>query len=51
MKLLEKKINIKRIQKLSKIDYWFLNQIKEIVDEENKIKKNGLPKSLMNLII
>ncbi len=40
-----KKINIKRIQKLSKIDYWFLNQIKEIVDEENKIKKNGLPKT------
>ena len=40
-----KKINIKRIQKLSKIDNWFLNQIKEIVDEENKIKKNGLPKT------
>ncbi len=40
-----KKINIKRIQKLSKIDNWFLNQIKEIVAEENKIKKNGLPKT------
>ena len=40
-----KKINIKRIQKLSKIDNWFLNQIKEIVDEENEIKKNGLPKT------
>ncbi len=40
-----KKINIKRIQKLSKIDNWFLNQIKEIIDEENKIKKNGLPKT------
>ena len=50
MKLFRKKINIKRIQKLSKIDNWFLNQIKEIVAEENKIK-NGLPKRLMNLII
>ncbi len=40
-----KKINIKKIQKLSKIDNWFLNQIKEIVDKENEIKKNGLPKT------
>ena len=38
-----KKINIKKIQKLSKIDNWFLNQIKEIVDKENEIKKKGLP--------
>jgi len=40
-----KKINIKKIQKLSKIDIWFLNQIKEIVDLENKIIKTGLPKN------
>ncbi len=40
-----KKINIKKIQKLSKIDNWFLNQIKEIIDKENEIKKNGLPKT------
>jgi len=40
-----KKINIKKIQKLSKIDNWFLEQIKEIVDEENKIIKSGLPKN------
>ena len=39
-----KKINIKKIQKLSKIDNWFLEQIKEIVDVENEIKKKGLPK-------
>jgi len=39
-----KKINIKKIQRLSKIDGWFLEQIKEIVDAENKIIKNGLPK-------
>ena len=36
---------MKTIQKLSKIDNWFLNQIKEIVDKENEIKKNGLPKT------
>ena len=39
-----KKINIKKIQNLSKIDNWFLEQIKEIVDVENQIQKNGLPK-------
>ncbi|MDA9103281.1 carbamoyl-phosphate synthase large subunit, partial [bacterium] len=39
-----KKINIKRIHQLCKIDPWFLEQIKEIVDEENKIQKRGLPK-------
>ena len=40
-----KKIDIKKIQKLSKIDNWFLEQIKEIVDTENQIKKKGLPKN------
>jgi carbamoyl-phosphate synthase large subunit len=40
-----KKININKIHKLSKIDPWFLNQIKEIVDFENEIKRRGLPKS------
>jgi carbamoyl-phosphate synthase large subunit len=40
-----KKINIKKIQNLSKIDKWFLEQIKEIVEVENKIKKEGLPKN------
>ncbi len=42
---LRKKINIKKIHRLSKIDPWFLNQIKDIIDNENKIKKNGLPKT------
>ena len=42
---LRKRINVKKIQKLSKIDPWFLNQIKDIIDNENKIKKNGLPKT------
>ncbi len=41
---IRKKINLKRIFTLSKIDPWFLNQIKEIVDNENKIKNKGLPR-------
>ena len=40
-----KKISLDKIYKLSKVDPWFLNQIKEIVDDENKIKVNGLPKN------
>jgi carbamoyl-phosphate synthase large subunit len=39
-----KKIDIKRIQSLSKIDNWFLEHIKEIVEAENKIQKKGLPR-------
>jgi carbamoyl-phosphate synthase large subunit len=42
---IRKKINIKKIQNLSKIDSWFLEQIKEIVETEKKIQKKGLPKS------
>ncbi len=42
---IRKKINLKKIQKLSGIDPWFLDQIKEIVEEENKIKKDGVPKN------
>jgi carbamoyl-phosphate synthase large subunit len=41
---IRKKVNLKRIYNLSKVDPWFLNQIKEIVDTENKIKSKGLPK-------
>ena len=40
-----KKIDIKKIKSLSKIDNWFLEEIKEIVEVENKIRKKGLPKS------
>jgi len=39
-----KKIDIKKIQNLSRVDNWFLGQIKEIVEDENKIQKKGLPK-------
>ncbi len=42
---IRKKIKLERIYNLSKIDPWFLNQIKEIVDNEIKIKNNGLPKN------
>ncbi len=40
-----KKIPIQQVQNLSKVDLWFLNQIKELVDEENNIIKKGLPKN------
>ena len=46
---IRKKINIRKIQSLSKIDTWFLEQIKEIVDVENKIKKKGLPNNYVEL--
>ncbi len=42
---LRKKIKISKIYRLSKIDPWFLEQIKEIVDTENNILKKGLPKN------
>ncbi len=40
-----KKISLDRIFKLSKIDPWFLGQIKEIVDCEINLKKMGLPRN------
>ena len=40
-----KKIILDKIYKLSKVDPWFLNQIKELDDEENTINKRGLPKT------
>ena len=41
---IRKKIDLKKIYNLSKIDPWFLEQIKEIVDCETQIKSKGLPK-------
>lgn len=40
-----KNITLDKIHKLSKVDPWFLNQIKDLVDEENNIKKRGIPKT------
>ena len=41
-----KKISLDKIYKLSKVDPWFLNQIKELVDEEINISKKVFPKLL-----
>ena len=40
-----KKLSLDKVHKLSKVDLWFLNQIKELVDEENYLKKKGLPRT------
>ena len=42
---IRKKIKLTKIYKLSKIDPWFLEQIKEIVEAEKQITKKGLPKN------
>ena len=47
---IRKKINLSKIHKLSNIDPWFLSQIKEIVDNEIKIKKKDFQKHFMNSI-
>ena len=44
---IRKKIDLKKIYNLSKIDPWFLEQIKEIVDTEIKIKNEGIPKNFI----
>ena len=41
---LRKKSNINLIYKKTKIDKWFLREIKKIIDYENLIKKKGIPK-------
>ena len=41
-----KNISIQKIYLKSKIDKWFLEQIKEIVDVERQIIKKGLPKNV-----
>ena len=44
-----RKINIKNIYKLTNIDPWFLQQISELVNEEKKLKKYGMPKTSREL--
>ncbi len=40
-----KNISLNTIYKLSKVDPWFLNQIKDLIDEEKNIIKKGIPKT------
>ncbi len=42
-------ISLDEINTITSIDPWFLNQIKEIVEEEAKIKTNGLPETAEEL--
>lgn len=44
---LELGMPIEKIQKLSGIDKWFINQINEIIEMEEKIKKSKLTSSLL----
>ncbi len=41
----KKNISLDKIYKLSNVDPWFLNQIKDLVDEERNIKRKGIPKT------
>ncbi len=41
---LRKKFTISKIHKLSGIDPWFIDQIKEIIDAEKLIRSKGIPK-------
>ena len=42
---IRRNINIKNIYKLTNIDPWFLEQISDIIKEEKKLKRNGVPKT------
>ena len=46
---LRRKINIKNIYKITNIDPWFLEQISELIIEEKKLKKDGIPKTFSEL--
>ena len=45
-----KKRNINLIYKKTKVDKWFLREIKKIIDYENLIKKKGIPKERESII-
>ncbi len=42
-------LSVEEIQNLCQYDPWFLNQIKRIIEVENIIKKEGLPKDVQQL--
>ncbi len=41
--------NVEQVFESCRIDPWFLNQIKEIIDQEERVKAHGLPKSAEQL--
>jgi carbamoyl-phosphate synthase large subunit len=43
-------MNVQEIHAICKIDPWFLEQIREIVETENRVKKDGLPKTAEDLM-
>ena len=49
-KSLRKRESVNSIYKKTKIDKWFLREIKKIIDYENLIKKNGIPKKKESII-
>ena len=44
---IRKKFSISKIHRLSGIDPWFIEQIKEIIDTEKIIKSKGIPKNFI----
>ena len=42
-----KNFKLEKVYNLSKIDPWFLKQIKEIVENEKRIKNNGIPNNFI----
>jgi len=43
-------LTVEEVQGRTAYDPWFLNQIKELIEEENKIRVNGLPKDAPGLL-
>ena len=43
-------LSIEEVNSITKYDPWFLEQIKALVDEEEKVKKNGLPQDKFGLL-
>ena len=44
-----RKITLKNIYKITQIDPWFLEQVSDLVLEEKKLKKRGIPKTFEEL--
>jgi carbamoyl-phosphate synthase large subunit len=42
---------LEEIQRITKFDPWFLEQLKNIIDAENNIKEKGLPKDKEDLLV